>query len=402
MTRDVAITGTGAVTPLGRSVEETWHALAACDAVPAFPEDSSRSGESALGRRVDVPSATELGVTAREAWLMGKHGLLLVHVGSEALRGSLLDRAMPPAAEIAFYAALGTVDPAPEDLSRAVLGSLRDGRFDVELFFRDGYRAIHPLWPLSVLNNVGFSLACQRLGISGENRVFSPGPDAGLHAVVEAAWAVAAGRAKVALAAGVSETWSASSLARAWLCGDCSEGGRLPSEGCAAVALERVTDAEARGATILATVVAWGFACGEDGPTTIRRAIEEAVRDAELAPEEIDATFIAATDAGERDDSEMIALADLFRGSTRTQQLLAMPESIGNMRAAAGVAGLVLATQALRLQHLPAALVANGQAIVPQQPSTGARGPGRSLRRIAVVSRGHGGQVAAAVIEGTR
>lgn len=402
MTRGVAITGAGAVTSLGRSLEETWRSLAACDTIAAPPGGSSSSSELARGHRVTVRSAAEFGITARDAWLMGQHGLLLVQVGKEVLRGSSLDRAMPPAAEIAFYAALGIVDPAPEDLSRAVLDSLRDGRFDVELFFSKGYRAIHPLWPLSALNNVGFSLACQHLGISGENGVFSPGADASLLAVVEAAWAVAAGRAKVALAAGVSETCSASSLARAWLCGDGSETGWVPGEGCAAVALERVADAEARGATILANVVAWGFACGEDGPAAIRTAITAALRDAELGPRDIDATFFAGTEVGQQENAEMVAVADLFPGSDRARPLLAIPRSIGNMLAAAGVAGLVLAAQALHLQHLPAALLASGRAVSPQQAPMGLLGHERPLRRIAVVSRGHGGQVAAVVIEDTR
>ena len=73
-----------------------------------------------------------------------------------------------------FFAAMGMVDPDVEDLRAAVRASGGAAGLDYEKFYGGAYREIHPLWPLAMLNNVGFCLAAMALGLRGENATFSP------------------------------------------------------------------------------------------------------------------------------------------------------------------------------------------------------------------------------------
>ena len=86
---------------------------------------------------------------------------------------------------------------------------------DLGHFFSGGMDAIPPLWPLGLLNAIGFSQAAIQHRWCGENAVFSAGPEATARAVCEAADSAGSGKARLALAAGVSGVISARMLARA-------------------------------------------------------------------------------------------------------------------------------------------------------------------------------------------
>lgn len=95
--------------------------------------------------------------------------------------------------------------------------------------------------------------------------------------------------------------------------------GLVPSGGAAALVLEEYEHALKRGATILAEVTGYGFSsngggisdASSDGSIT---AIERALRDASLTPEDIDYINAHATSTKQGDMCEAIALDKIFRG----------------------------------------------------------------------------------------
>jgi 3-oxoacyl-(acyl-carrier-protein) synthase len=178
-----------------------------------------------------------------------------------------------PREDVGLYVATGMVDAALEDLAPAILAS-RDGagRLDVARFFAAGFRAIHPLWPLAMLNNVAVGQVAADLDVRGDNLVFACEADAGVRAFQEALAALEEGAVRLALVGGVAEPVSPASLARRRLRGQ----GAPPGEGGAVVALEHPDSARGRGVRVLGWVAAAALASGEGALAAAERAATEA------------------------------------------------------------------------------------------------------------------------------
>ncbi len=99
---------------------------------------------------------------------------------------------------------------------------------------------------------------------------------------------------------------------------DKNRDGLVPSGGAAALVLEDYDHAVARGATILAEVVGYGFSSNGGGISEPSDegsviAMSRAIKDAEIAPDDIDYINAHATSTHQGDMYEAIALDRLFR-----------------------------------------------------------------------------------------
>ncbi len=100
---------------------------------------------------------------------------------------------------------------------------------------------------------------------------------------------------------------------------DINRDGLVPSGGAAALVLEDYDHAIARGATILAEVCGYGFSSNGGGisqPSSEGSfiAMQRALEDAHIAPEDIDYVNAHATSTKQGDEEEAIALSRLFGG----------------------------------------------------------------------------------------
>jgi 3-oxoacyl-[acyl-carrier-protein] synthase II len=343
----VAITGLGAVCSLGNSVPEIARAFlsgkSGAGEIPGF------DGCPAAPVKNLPPFKTD--VVPQLARTMGKHLSLLLAAVDEALRGASIVPGMFDPGDMGFFAGMGMVDYHVEDLLPAVLKSLKsDGDIDYDRFFVQGYQEIYPLWPLGMLNNVVFCQASIHFGLSGENCVFCPHGDAGVTAVYEAVWALREGRAKMALAGGVSEEITVCGLARAKLkngIGSIAEASAQASflgEAGAMLVLEPLSGAVARGASILGRMAGFGFSCerSEDGRFASKEAICSAMRaaldDAGLVPGGIDRVML-----GSFDPNELEAVHEVFGREARPPVIVAVPRAVGETYAAGPVLNAVLA-----------------------------------------------------------
>ncbi len=293
-----------------------------------------------------------------------------------------------PRASIGFFTALPVVDSAPAALATAVLSSrATSGELDLTAFFATGFRAIHPLWPLEMLNNVSLGQAAADLDVRGDNSVFSSEADAGARAIAEAVGAIRRGELPAALAVGVGEHVSLGSLARATLR---AVPGEVLGEGAGALALESEASAAARGRVPTGFVGGTGFAFERStlgpGPSSdaIVRAVRAALTDAGRSSDDVALLLVEGVGA-----EEAAARRELFGVRLTKIAVVAPAVAIGHLRSGAAVVGAALA----------AAMLAVGTA-----PST-AHGRPRTLPRdgVAVVlASGSGGQAAALLIEGVR
>ncbi len=350
VTDQVAITGLGAVCSLGNSIREISLGLLSGKSGLSEITDFDASGFGCQAAQVNNPPVIKTDIHPHLVKTMGKHLSLLMISTEQALGDAGIGSGMFDPEDMGFFAGMGTVDYHLEDLVPAVLKSLSpSGDLDYDRFFSAGYQEIYPLWPLGMLNNVAFCQAAIHFGLRGENAVFSPHGDAGIRAAAEAVKVLGEGKAKVALAGGVSEEVSPLSLARARLKGLIGQpderSGHLSAQGtttgiflgeCGAMlVLEPLPGAIERGANILAKVMGVGFSCHRDvkgnfaSVQAISSAMEGALSQAGIRSDQIDLIML-----GSCSQNELEAVRETFHMGAKTPPAVSTAKALGEMFAA--------------------------------------------------------------------
>ena len=359
MTDRVAIVAASVVTALGADLPSTYRAFVegrgAIAPVRGF--DASAFGEPVAAQLSAPDAAADEGPTR----VRTPHGRLLDlasrRAHDDARFGTLARDA------IGLFAALPVVDSEPAALAAAVVASrTATSALDLDAFFATGFRAIHPLWPLEMLNNVALGQTAADLDIRGDNTVVSSEADAG-----------------------ASDHVCLGALARARLR---AVPGETLGEGAGALALELESSARARDVLPHAFVTGAGFAFERStvgpGPSSdaIRRAVLAALAEAGRTTSDVALLLVEGTGV-----EEAAARRELFGARGASVAVVAPAMAIGHLRAGAAVVGAALAC----------AILTTGTA-----PST-AHGRPRQVPRsgIAVIlASGAGGQAAALVVEG--
>jgi 3-oxoacyl-(acyl-carrier-protein) synthase len=348
---------------------------------------------------------------------------MLVKAARDAFFASGLDAALIPRESIAFFAGMGMVDYSVEDLLPAVLKSLdARGTLDYAAFFTEGYREIHPLWPLSMLNSISFCQAAIDLNIQGENTVLSPHADSGAQAVAEAIKCVEDGKCTAALAAGVSETITPLSLARGHLSGilntnaesgedcvkpfDANRKGTVLGEGCGVVVLELSSAAEKRGIVPLAVMSGYGTAfdpeTGFPGPTVkaLGASMKRALVRAEIGPSDIDVIISHGEGTPKGDRNEIEAINHVFSEFPERVEVFSSKGAVGHLLAGAPVVDLALGISILSNGIVPMTLnTRNPDPAIRFDLVTG-KTRRSDVRRILVNCQSSEGQAASLIIEG--
>jgi 3-oxoacyl-(acyl-carrier-protein) synthase len=368
----VAIVAAEAWTALGESLATTFEAMARG---AAAVREVAGLGPGATGAR--IAGLDEGGSVAGPGGRVATpHGEVLDRVLAAvhaAARGAALEREA-----VGLYVATGMVDSRPADLLPALAASRReDGAFDAGRFLDDGFRSVHPLWPLAMLPNVVVGQAAADLDVRGDHLVTGPEADAGVSAIAAAAQAVLDGAVAGALAAGLSESVGAASLARARL-------RRLENaplgEGGAALWLEREDAAAGRGLAPLARLSGWATALGEPA-AAIASAAREALALAGRSPDDV--ALVVVDGLGTSDADARRALFGARRAAVAT---MAPAAAVGHLLAGAPPLGVGLAALALASGHAPSS----------------AGGAPRRLREggaALVLATGSGGGAGALVVE---
>ncbi len=118
---------------------------------------------------------------------------------------------VPPARRALFVGASPQAGDAG-DLGPALETAWVDGRFDMGQFAETGIPRIHPLWLVRGLSNNVLGFASANHDMQGVNRNYCDGDDGGWLAICEAWWAVAEGRADLAVAGGADALTAAAEL----------------------------------------------------------------------------------------------------------------------------------------------------------------------------------------------
>jgi minimal PKS chain-length factor (CLF/KS beta) len=187
---------------------------------------------------------------------------------------------------------------------------------------------------------------------------------------------------------------------------DAAAGGYLPGEGGAILLVESLAQAQAReGAHVYAEILGCGATSDAADPChparepqQYARAIEIALRDASVAPDEIDA--VVADGAGTRDGDALEAQAiQVALGSHSARVPVTVPKStVGRLYAGGAAIDVAAAALAMRDQVLPPTI--NVSDPVPDWIDLVRQARPAPVQTVLVLARGHGGFNSAVVLRG--
>src|SRR5690242_18015833 len=263
MTR-VAVTGLGAVTPLGNDARATWEAAVAgrsgIDWIRSFDADGLPVRIAAEVKDFD---ATQV-ASAKEVRKLERNVLLALGAGREAMQDAGLNGFDPARVGIVFGTAIG-----------GVIGILQQD----EILRERGPDRVSPNFLPNVLVDSASGQLAISLGIKGLNYAVVSACATGSHAIGEAAEIIKRGDADAVLAGGAEACMHPLILAgftamrglavenehppRASRPFDATRAGFVMGEGACVLVLEELEAARARGAMVYAEVL--GYGASNDG-----------------------------------------------------------------------------------------------------------------------------------------
>lgn len=353
--RRVAITGMGMVSAVGADVESSWNAL--------------RSGESGIGP-IESLDITQLrfrnGAQVRD-FDVDRH-----FPGSKADALDRFAQFAVVAARQAIAASHLEITPALAEKTAVITGSCIGGQSSTDLgylgLYQKGSNRMHPLSILRAMANGGASHISMEFGLQGPAYTVSSACSSSNHAIGQAFWLVRSGQVEAAITGG-SEAPFCFGLLKAWeamrvvaqdTCRPFSKGrqGLILGEGSAMLVLEPLDAAVARGATIYGEIVGFGMSADAghitaptvEGPS---RAMQAALADAALAPDQVGYINAHGTGTAGNDGMETRAIRSVF-GPHAEKLLVSSTKSMhGHALGAAGALEAVATVMALKEKIIP-------------------------------------------------
>ncbi len=342
----VLVTGLGAITPAGTNVPDFWENMLAgrsgIDHITFF--DTTEFPCKFAG---EIPEFVPAEFMDRKAARrMGRFSQLMVAAAREAIADAALD-----------------LDAHNLDRAGVIVGNGGGGYPGIQeaartLYERGGMR-IDPLFFSKQLGNMAGAQVAMQFGLRGYNGTVVTACAAGTQSIGEAALMIRTGRADFVLAggceAGISElglagfcvmravTSSEGDPTRASRPFDAERDGFVPCEGAGALLLESEEHAQARGARVYAELA--GFGCTSDafhvvappeGGEGAARAMQEALTDAGLQPDDVGYINAHATSTPAGDTAETSAIKTVFGEHAYNVPISATKSLIGHGLGASG------------------------------------------------------------------
>ena len=345
MKRRVVVTGLGAVTPIGNTVEEFWDGI--------------------KHNKVGIGPITKFDTTDYKVKLAGE---VKGFVAKERLDFKSAKR-MEPFSQYAVAAAKEAFEDSGLDMSKedpfrvgtivgSGIGSIQVVEREYTTIITKGPSRVHPLMvPLMISNMAAGNVAIQ-LGLKGKCTSLTTACATGTHAIGDSLRAIQYGDADVMLAGGAESSICPTAVAgftsltaltdsqdplKASIPFDENRNGFVIGEGAGVVVLEELEHAKKRGAHIYAEVCGYGATCdayhitspAEDG-SGAAKAMTLAMEEAGAKPEEIDYINAHGTSTHHNDLFETRAIKLAFGKAAENVVINSTKSMIGHLLGAAG------------------------------------------------------------------
>src|SRR5579872_1507715 len=359
--RRVAITGLGAVTPLGNDAKSTWQSALAgrsgIDWIRSFDASEFPVRVAAEVKDFEPPAV----VPPKEARRMERNVLLAVAAADEAVHDAQLNGFDPTRVGVVLGSAIGGV---PGVLEQA------------DVMRERGIDRVSPFFLPNVLVDSASGQVAIALGIRGPNYAVVSACATGSHAVGEAAEMIKRGDADAVLAGGTEACMHPLILAgftamrglaaedehppRASRPFDATRAGFVMGEGAGALLLEDWEQAERRGAEIYAEVLGYGasndahhMAQPEPEALGVAAMMRRALARAGVEPERVGYLNAHGTSTPLGDAAETRAIRAVFGAHADRIAVSSTKSMMGHTFGAAGAIEAILCVLALREGILP-------------------------------------------------
>ncbi|MDB4915923.1 MAG: 3-oxoacyl-[acyl-carrier-protein] synthase 2 [Gemmatimonadetes bacterium] len=364
--RRVAITGIGAVTPIGIGRDGLWDGLrreqSAVGTLTRFDPSMWRSHNAAEVNEFNALDFME----AKKAKRLDRFGMFAVASARQAANDARLDVAREDSERVG--AMMGSA-----------LGGIRFAEEQLRIFLDHGIRSVDPSLALNVFSGAASCNIAIELSAQGPNSTNAMSCASGTIAVGEAFRAIRDGYADV-MFAGASEAplaplcYGAFSIIRAMSTRnddptaasrpfDRDRDGFVMGEGAAVMVLEELDRAMARGAHIYAEVVGYGSSNDAHHMTAPRpdgsqaaRSMRIALRDANVLPSDIEYVNAHGSSTPLNDPTETLAIHSTFGEHADKLQVSSTKAYYGHALGASGAIELAISALALEQKWLPPTL----------------------------------------------
>ncbi len=340
----VAVTGLGAVTPIGNDAPSTWRAALAGESGIDFIKSFDASGFPVrVAAEVKDFDPTGL-VSTKEARRLDRNVLLALAAAVEAKDDAKLNGFDPARVGVVFGSAIG-----------GFLGIMQQS----EVLEARGPDRVSPYFIPSVLVDSASGQIAITLGMRGPNYAPVSACATGSHAVGEGAEIIRRGDADVVLAGGTEACMHPLILAgfcamrglaaeeehppRASRPFDATRAGFVMGEGACVLVLEDFESAERRGATIYAEVLGYGasndayhMAAPDPASVGVAEMMNAALARARVDPGEVDYVNAHGTSTPLGDLAETKALKEIFGDHAYELAVSSTKSMMGHCFGAAG------------------------------------------------------------------
>ena len=356
MNRRVVVTGLGAITPIGNNVPEFWSAVkqqkVGIGEITHFDATDYKCHLAAEVKDFDAKEYMDF----RSAKRMEAFCQFAVAAAGEALE----DSGLSMEAEDAYR--VGT------SISSGV-GSLQAIEREHSKLLEKGPGRVNPLFVPMMISNMAAGNVSIQFGLKGKSLNISTACASGTNAIGEAFRTIQYGDAEVMVAGGTESCITPLGIAgftsltaltssddpkHASIPFDKDRGGFVMGEGAGVVVLEELEHAKKRNANILAEVVGYGATAdafhitspAEDG-SGAARAMENAMKEAGVAPAQVDYINAHGTGTHHNDLFETRAIKLAFKDAAKDVKINSTKSMVGHLLGAAGAVEFIVCVKSI-------------------------------------------------------
>ena len=361
MKRRVVITGLGAITPIGLNVSDFWNSckegVCGIEPISYFDTSDFKAKLAAELKGFDAKNFMD----AKQAKRMEAFSQYAVAAAKEALEDAKIDMEKEDSFRVGVSVGSG-------------IGSLQAMEREHSKLLDKGPSRVAPLLvPLMISNMAAGNVGIQ-FGLRGKNINIVTACATGTHSIGEAFRSIAYGEAEVMLAGGSEASISPIGVAgfaaltalnttedktRASIPFDKDRAGFVMGEGAGILILEELEHAKQRGAKIYAEIVGYGATCdafhitspAEDG-SGAAKAMEYALKDANLTPEDVDYVNAHGTSTYYNDLFETKAIKLAFGEHAYKLKINSTKSMLGHLLGAAGGVEAVVCVKSIEDSYL--------------------------------------------------
>ena len=361
----VVVTGLGAITPLGNNVQATWeNALAGKSGAGPVTHFDASLFKTQFACEVKGFDPSTL-FDRKEMRKFDRYAQLAIYAAKEAMENSglELDKENLDRIGVIFSAGIGGIRTFEDEVGEYYLNKEKGPRFN-------------PFFIPKMIADIAAGHISMIYGLRGPNYATVSACASSTNAIVDAFNLIRLGKASAIVTGGAEATISASAVggfnamhalstrndnpqgaSRPF---SASRDGFVIGEGGAALILEELEHAIARGATIYAEVAGGGMSADAHHITAshpeglgAKLVMRNALEDAEMRPEDIDYINVHGTSTPVGDISEAKAILDVFGEHSYNLNISSTKSMTGHLLGAAGAVEAMFSILAIRDQIVP-------------------------------------------------